>query len=130
MLAAANERQTGVGVQILLVEDHPEVAHAQAMLLRALGYQVEVASDGPTAVDMARSILPDVAIVDIGLPGFDGYQVARSLRADPKTSSIRLIALTAYGSPEDRQRAFRSGFELHLTKPASLEQLRHALATP
>ena len=129
MLAAVNERQTGVGVQILLVEDHPEVAHAQAMLLRALGYQVEIAADGPAAVDMARSILPDVAIVDIGLPGFDGYQVARSLRADPKTSSIRLIALTAYGSPEDRQRAFRSGFEQHLTKPATLEQLRHALAS-
>ena len=128
MLAAVNERQSGVGVQILLVEDHPEVANAQAMLLRALGYQVEIAADGPAALDMARSILPDVAIVDIGLPGFDGYQVARSLRADPMTSSIRLIALTAYGSPEDRQRAFRSGFEQHLTKPASLEQLRHALA--
>jgi CheY-like chemotaxis protein len=99
------------------------------MLLRALGYRVHVAADGPQAVEMAKSILPDVAIVDIGLPGFDGYQVARSLLADPKTSSIRLIALTAYGSPEDRQRAFRSGFDLHLTKPASLEQLKLALAT-
>ena len=129
MLAAIEERRADVGVRILLVEDHPEVASAQAMLLRALGYQVQIASDGPEAVDMAKAIVPDVAIVDIGLPGFDGYQVARALRADPTTSSIRLIALTAYGSPEDRQRAFRSGFEWHLTKPASLEQLRLALAS-
>jgi CheY-like chemotaxis protein len=126
---AVNEHDVDGGLRILLVEDHPEVASAQAMLLRALGYQVQVAGDGPAAVDMARSLLPDVAIVDIGLPGFDGYQVARSLRADPATSSIRLIALTAYGSPEDRLRAIRSGFELHLVKPASIDQLKHALAT-
>ncbi|HEV3340690.1 MAG TPA: response regulator, partial [Pirellulales bacterium] len=94
-----DERDVARGPRILLVEDHPEVASAQAMLLRTLGYQVQVAADGPAAVDMARSLLPDVAIVDIGLPGFDGYQVAQSLRADPATSSIRLIALTAYGSP-------------------------------
>jgi CheY-like chemotaxis protein len=128
-MLAVNEHDVGGGLRILLVEDHPEVARAQAMLLRALGYHVQVAADGPAAVDMARSLLPDVAIVDIGLPGFDGYQVAKSLRADPATSSIRLIALTAYGSPEDRQRAFRSGFELHLVKPASIEQLKLALTT-
>lgn len=128
MLAAMKEQEAGVAQTILLVEDHPEVANAQALLLRAIGYQVQVAGDGPTAVEMAKSSVPDIAIVDIGLPGFDGYQVAESLRADPATSSIRLIALTAYGSPEDRQRSHRSGFELHLVKPASIDQLRRALA--
>ncbi|HQU45347.1 MAG TPA: response regulator [Pirellulales bacterium] len=128
MLATAEKKGAGTALRILLVEDHPEVAQAQALLLRAIGYHVQVAGDGPTAVEMARSSLPDIAIVDIGLPGFDGYQVAESLRADPSTAAIRLIALTAYGSPEDRQRAFRSGFELHLVKPASLDQLRRALS--
>lgn len=128
MLALAKEPEAEIAIRILLVEDHPEVAKAQSLLLRAIGYEVEIAGDGPTAVEMARSLLPDIAIVDIGLPGFDGYQVAESLRADPATSSIRLIALTAYGSPEDRQRSLRSGFELHLVKPASIDQLRRALA--
>jgi two-component system, sensor histidine kinase len=126
---AVNNREVGVGLRILLVEDHPEVATAQAMLLRALGYHVQVAADGPAAIDMAKSLVPDIAIVDIGLPGFDGYQVAKILRSDPTTSSIRLIALTAYGSHEDRQRAFRSGFEVHLVKPTSIEQLRLALTS-
>ena len=129
MLAAVKEHEAGVAQTILLVEDHPEVAKAQALLLRAIGYEVEIAGDGPTAVEMAKSSLPDIAIVDIGLPGFDGYQVAESLRADPATSSIRLIALTAYGSPEDRQRSRQSGFELHLVKPASIDQLRRALTS-
>ena len=128
MLTAVEQHPTGIGTRILLVEDHPEVAAAQSLLLRALGYQVQTAGDGRTAVEMARSQLPDVAVVDIGLPGFDGYQVAESLRADPATSSIRLIALTAYGSAEDRLRSQRSGFEAHLVKPASIDQLRRALA--
>ena len=128
MLAAAESKEADTPLRILLVEDHPEVAHAQALLLRAIGHRVEVANDGPTAIDMARSSVPDLAIVDIGLPGFDGYQVAESLRADPATAAIRLIALTAYGTVQDRQRAFQSGFELHLVKPASLDQLRSAIA--
>lgn len=128
MLAAGEHQGASSVPRILLVEDHPEVAHAQALLLRAIGYQVQVAGDGPTAVEMARSSQPDIAIVDIGLPGFDGYQVAESLRADPATAAIRLIALTAYGTVEDRRRAFQSGFEMHLVKPASLDQLRSAIA--
>lgn len=129
MRATVQENEDGGAPRILLVEDHPEVAHAQALLLQAIGYQVQVAADGPTAVDMARSSPPDIAIVDIGLPGFDGYQVAESLRADPTTAAIHLIALTAYGTVEDRQRALRSGFEMHLVKPASLDQLRNAIAS-
>jgi two-component system, sensor histidine kinase len=123
------DSDTAIALQILLVEDHPEVAAAQALLLKAIGYDVKIASDGPMAVDMAKSLLPDIAIVDIGLPGFDGHQVAESLRADPATSSIRLIALTAYGTPDDKRRSLRSGFERHLVKPATIGQLKEALAS-
>jgi CheY-like chemotaxis protein len=128
MLATVEQPPPPLAVRILLVEDHPEVAAAQALLLRALGYQVQTAGDGRTAIEMARSLLPDVVVVDIGLPGLDGYQVAESLRADPATAAIRLIALTAYGTDQDRQRSKRSGFEAHLVKPASIDQLRRALA--
>lgn len=127
MLAAVENPINPAALRILLVEDHPEVAAAQTLLLRALGYQVQTAPDGQTAIDMAKSLLPDIAVVDIGLPGIDGYQVAESLRGDPATSAIRLIALTAYGSAEDRQRSMRSGFEAHLVKPASIDQLCRAL---
>lgn len=130
MLIPVEMPPTAVALRILLVEDHPEVAAAQALLLRALGYEVQTAADGPTAIEMAKSQRPDVAVVDIGLPGIDGYQVAESLRRDPATSGIRLIALTAYGSAEDRQRSQRSGFEAHLVKPASIDQLCRALRGP
>ena len=128
MLSAVEQPPAAVALRILLVEDHPEVAAAQALLLRALGYDVQIAADGPTAVEMAKSLVPDVAVVDIGLPGLNGFQVAESLRDDPATASIRLIALTAYGSAEDRQRSIRSGFEAHLVKPASIDQLRRVLS--
>ena len=127
MVTAEEQSQTAVALRVLLVEDHAEVAAAQRLLLQALGYEVQVAADGTTAVEMAKSFLPDVAVVDIGLPGLDGYQVAELLRSDPGTSAIRLIALTAYGSAEDRQRSIRSGFEAHLVKPASIDQLRRVL---
>lgn len=128
ILVAVENSKPSVALRILLVEDHPEVAAAQALLLRALGYQVQTANDGVTAIEMAKSMGPDIAVVDIGLPGLDGYQVAETLRSDPQTAAIRLIALTAYGSVEDRQRSQSCGFEAHLVKPASLDQLRLALA--
>ena len=128
MLAAAKDRTVRAATRILLVEDHLEVAHAQMLLLRAIGFDVAVAHDGPTALEMARSDPPDVCILDIGLPGLDGYEVAQQLQADPATRGIRLIALTAYGSPDDHRRSRELGFEKHLVKPATIEQLRAALA--
>jgi two-component system, sensor histidine kinase len=128
MLAAAIDRSARTSTRILLVEDHVEVAHAQKLLLKAIGYQVAVAHDGPTAVQMAKADIPDVCILDIGLPGLDGYEVAQLLQADPVTRGIRLIALTAYGSPDDHRRSRELGFERHLVKPATIDQLRAALA--
>lgn len=128
MLAAAKDRAVRAATRILLVEDHLEVAHAQKLLLKAIGFEVAVAHDGLTALEMARADLPDVCILDIGLPGLDGYEVAQQLQADSATRGIRLIALTAYGSPDDQRRSRELGFERHLVKPATIEQLRAALA--
>ena len=76
---------------------------------------------------MAAAQLPDVALVDIGLPGIDGYEVARRLRADPATARIRLIALTGYGLAEDQRRVLDAGFDLHLVKPVDLHRLLEVL---
>ncbi len=127
MLAAAREPVVQSATRILLVEDHPEVAQAQARLLRAIGYDVAIAQDGYEALAMARSDEPDIILLDIGLPGLDGYEVAAALKADDRTRAIRLIALTAYGTPDDLRRSRELGFEAHLVKPATLDQLRRVL---
>lgn len=127
MLAEARGAWVRSATRVLLVEDHPEVARAQAMLLRKIGYEVEVAQDGYEALSMARMNVPDIALLDIGLPGLDGYEVAAALKADEETRSIRLIALTAYGTPDDQRRSRELGFEAHLVKPATLDQLKRAL---
>lgn len=127
MLAAARDPVVRSATRILLVEDHPEVAQAQARLLRAIGYDVVIAADGYEALAMARSDDPDIILLDIGLPGLDGYEVAAVLKSDDETRSIRLIALTAYGTPDDLRRSRELGFEAHLVKPATLDQLQRVL---
>jgi CheY-like chemotaxis protein len=111
--------------RVLLVEDNADHRLSLRLLLEAWGYQVEEAADGPQGVQKARDWRPDSAVVDIGLPGFDGYEVARRVRAFD--GHIRLIALTAYGGAEDRRRAFQAGFAHHLTKPADPHELQHLL---
>ena len=72
--------------------------------------------------------MPDVVLIDVGLPGLDGYEVARRIRAERNGQSVRLVAITGYGQPEDRSRALEAGFDVHLTKPVSPEQLAEVLA--
>lgn len=123
----APERASSVRAQrVLLVEDNDDVRETLSMLLEHLGYGVTVASDGPTAVAAAESARPDAAIVDIGLPGFDGYEVARRLR--PSLPSTMLVALTGYGQPDDRRRSAEAGFHAHLTKPVDIDELDALLA--
>ena len=112
--------------RVLIVEDNPDGREMLRLLLELYGYQVEEAADGRQAVEKALAWRPEVAVVDIGLPVLDGYEVARRLRA-ALGGRVVLIALTAYGSPEDRQRAFDAGFDYHLTKPASPYELRRLL---
>jgi signal transduction histidine kinase/FixJ family two-component response regulator len=124
----AGEPATAAGARrpsrILLVEDNVDAAEALAELLRLWGHEVEVAHDGATAVPFARLHRPDVVLLDIGLPGMDGYQVAGALRALPDLAGTLLIALTGYGQPSDRQRSLAAGFDHHLVKPVDLEDLQ------
>lgn len=107
---------------VLLVEDNADSRESLGELLELFGHDVRTAADGPEGIRLATERPPDVAIVDVGLPGLSGYDVARRLRAD-LGSSIRLVALTGYGQPEDRRRAFDAGFDAHVTKPVDIDEL-------
>ena len=125
--AAPAPRRAGVAHEVLIVEDNADSRDTLKVVLEELGHKVEVACDGLEAVERARAAPPEVAVVDIGLPGIDGYEVARRLRAE-RGRSVYLIALTGYGQPEDRLRAFEAGFDLHFTKPVDLGALGQVLA--
>jgi CheY-like chemotaxis protein len=113
---------------ILIIEDNPDAAHSLRDLLELSGRQVEVAYSGPEGVQTALRFAPAIVLCDIGLPGMDGYEVARRLRAEPATASARFIAVTGYGSEEDRRRAQEAGFEAHLVKPLNLDHLERLLS--
>ncbi|OON64681.1 hybrid sensor histidine kinase/response regulator [Massilia sp. KIM] len=115
---------------VLLIEDNDDGREMMATMLAVHGYPVHQAADGLAGVAAAVAHLPYAALVDIGLPGIDGYEVARRLRADPATQGIRLIALTGYGLAEDQRRVFEAGFDLHLVKPVNLDRLLEALSEP
>jgi signal transduction histidine kinase len=112
---------------VLLIEDNEDGREMMATMLAAHGFPVDQAADGLQGVAAAQARHPAVALVDIGLPGIDGYEVARRLRRDPGTQDIRLIALTGYGLAEDQRRVLEAGFDRHLVKPVSIEQLLEAL---
>jgi two-component system CheB/CheR fusion protein len=112
----------GPGLRILVVDDHVDGADTLCMLLQDHGHRVSVAHDGPTALAMASAGV-DVVILDIGLPGMDGYTVARTLRGRPDMAGVKLIALTGYAQPEDVKKALAAGFDHHLAKPADFDQL-------
>jgi signal transduction histidine kinase/CheY-like chemotaxis protein len=118
------------GVEILVIEDNLDAAQTIADLLELEGHRVRVATDGRSGLVLARERSPDVVLCDIGLPDLDGYEVARTLRADQAFRSTRLVALSGYAQPEDRRRARESGFDAHLRKPPSLEELLQLLAPP
>ncbi|TFW09564.1 response regulator, partial [Oxalobacteraceae bacterium OM1] len=100
-----------------------------AAILTIHGHQVFEAADGVRGMALAVSERPEVAVVDIGLPGIDGYELARRLLAAPETRHMRLIALTGYGQPEDRRRAVDAGFHMYLVKPVEPARLVDAIAT-
>lgn len=114
--------------RVLLVEDNDDARDTMTMLLSTCNCSVLAASNGPDGIALAAADAPALAFIDIGLPDMDGYAVARALRADPRTRAMRLVALTGYGSARDREDALAAGFDQHLTKPISLDQLVAALA--
>lgn len=109
---------------ILVVDDDPDAADTLFELLEMWGFRVWLARDGTSGIAAARAHHPAVALLDIGMPGMDGYEVARRLRAGPDTGGMILVALTGYGSEEDRRRSREAGFDHHLVKPADPEELR------
>lgn len=114
--------------RILIVDDHPDAAKSLAALLTIMGNDVQVAHDGLAALDAAQTHHPAIILMDIGLPGMNGYEVARRLRQDPDLREISLIALTGWGQEEDRRRSLEAGFDAHLVKPVDFDALKSLLA--
>ena len=112
---------------ILIVEDNRDALETLKMVLSAAGHEVQGAANGPEAIEFASRLRPDVAIIDLGLPEMDGYEIARRLRVRDENRDMRLIALTGYGSPRDRERAREAGFDAHLLKPLDYEKLTSLL---
>ncbi len=122
------ERIRSRRLRVLVVDDNQDSMESLAMLLGFWGHDVLTAGDGTEAVEIARQQRPDVVILDIGLPGIDGYEVARRMLAQDETRRPALVAMTGYGQAEDRQRAREAGFALHLIKPVEPDALQRALA--
>lgn len=121
-------RRPSSGRTILVIEDSLDVAELLKTVLQFKGHHVEVAHSGPAGVEMARELMPDVVICDIGLPEMSGYEVAREFRADPALRNTYLIALSGYASSEDMEKSRRAGFDRHLSKPPKMEQLDRLLS--
>ncbi len=117
--------KVATGRRVLVVDDNVDAADSLAMLLQVEGHNTRVANDGLEALALAASFRPEVVILDIGMPGMNGHEVARRLRANPEfPPSLKLVALTGWGSLEDRQKAEAAGFDVHLVKPIEPERLR------
>ena len=114
---------------ILVIEDNPDFREGLRSLLQSWGHRVEEASTGAEGLDVARRRGPEIVLIDLGLPGIDGYAVARALRSTPGGEGLLLIAITGYGRPSDRQRAQEAGFDVHLTKPVSPPELAALLVS-
>lgn len=137
-LAAAGEAQSAEpGPQmpqvtpqrrILIVDDNLDAAETLAEVLELWGHEVRAINDGPAALAEASTYQPEVILMDIGLPGMDGHEVARLLRQRESVRPVALIALTGYGQADDRRRAIQAGFDVHLVKPVDLDQLREVLS--
>jgi CheY-like chemotaxis protein len=112
---------------LLVVDDNKDAAVSLAMLLRLQGHEVRVAHDGPSALELATSYHPDMVFLDIGMPGMDGYEVARRLRQQPGLENTVLAALSGWRQQEDRRRSKEAGFNHHLVKPLEPKALDELL---
>jgi PAS domain S-box-containing protein len=133
--AAAHPRTDGAGLaepsaprRVLIVEDGEDARESLRLLLEHAGHLVETAEDGPSGLLKLAAFQPEVALIDVGLPGLDGYVLAELARRQPTTAGIRLVAVTGYGQAEDRERALAAGFDAHLTKPVDPTALHELLA--
>jgi DNA-binding response OmpR family regulator len=121
---ASVEERSGLKLRVLIVDDNQDAADTLALLMKLEGYTVAVANDGSTALAEESTFQPQLVLLDIGMPGMDGYEVARELRARAPGKSLVIVAVTGYGQPEDRARAKEAGFSDHLTKPINPLKLK------
>ena len=113
--------------RVVVIEDSEDIRETLGTILAMWGHQVSMADDGMAGIDCIRAQRPDVALIDIGLPGMNGYDVARAVRRDMPEQRIRLVAITGYGQPADRARAMQAGFDAHLLKPIAPQMLKELL---
>jgi CheY-like chemotaxis protein len=114
-------------MRVLVVDDNVDAAELLAETLEMMGYTTRTAHDGPSALVVADDFKPEIAVLDIGLPAMDGYELARLLRQQPDLAGLRLVAVTGYGQDSDRRAAHESGFNAHLVKPVDMERLHKVL---
>ncbi len=122
--------RSNAAARILVVDDLVAAAETLMMLLEMEGFEVKIASEGMAALEIARHFRPDVVLLDIGLPGMNGFEVARRLRSHPASSEALLIALTGYGEADSRLRSAQAGFDFHMVKPADVNLLLSMIANP
>ncbi len=115
--------------RVLVVDDNRDAAESLGMLLDLLGAEVRVVFDGPSALELLPNYKPAVVLLDLGMPGMDGLEVARRIRQQPEFADVKLIALTGWGQPEDRSRSQSAGFDYHLIKPADVRALENLLVS-
>ncbi len=120
---------TGSSLRVLVVDDNVDVTTTLAMLLKLSGHDVRKAHDGPAALEAALDFRPNVVLLDIGLPGMSGFEVAQQMRQQPDLQNVVLVAMTGYGQESDRRRSLEAGFNHHLVKPADFDKLQKILAT-
>jgi signal transduction histidine kinase len=118
------------GSRVLVVDDNADTARGVSRLLRLLGHDVQTTYDGPTAIELARSYQPEVVLLDIGLPGMDGYAVVKQLRKEDCCKNALIVAVSGYGQEEDRRRSREAGFDQHLIKPVDYDALMSVFARP
>jgi CheY-like chemotaxis protein len=114
-------------LKVLVADDNRDAADSMAMILKLNGHEVSVAHSGEEALRLARAAPPEVMILDIGMPGLSGYEVAAAVRREPWGAGILLLAITGWGQAGDKERARAAGFDHHLTKPVDLEQVERLL---
>jgi CheY-like chemotaxis protein len=127
--APTEAAQPTTSLRALVVDDNVDTAESMALLLKASGHDVRTAHDGPTSLEAARDYRPDVVLLDIGLPGLNGFEVAKRMRQQPTLQNIVLVAMTGYGQEADRQRSHEAGFDHHLVKPAEFKELQRILTS-
>ena len=127
--AASPQPSTAAGSgRVLVVDDNADAADTLAELLQLLGYETTTAGDADAALRKIDEFRPNLALFDIGLPGTDGYELARQVRARPDGDTIRLVALTGYGQESDRARAMEAKFDEHLVKPVAIDDLTSVIS--